>query len=84
MEKADVTEPTLEGTSTVARDAVILARLGFAIAFFNHIRNTSHPREFKDKWIQILKAARLSEEMLDSVEELMVLACEPHDESKDK
>ena len=76
MEKADVTEPTLENTSTVARDASILAHLGFLLAFTSTAARSSVPRETKDRWIHVLKASGLSEKMLNLVEEFMITICE--------
>jgi len=76
MEKADTTEPTLKDTSTVARDARILAELAFILGFGAYIHYASKPIELKDKLLGAFKKQGLSGEILDSLEKFMTARCE--------
>ncbi len=76
MEKTDVTEPTLEETSVVARDAKILADYALTISFGLAIAGHSNPREGKDILLKLLKDAGLSKEMLVSEAKLLLQVCE--------
>ncbi len=76
MENADTTEPNLKNTSVVARDAIILARAGFTLAFVSAAAGVSNPRELKDRCIHLFRGVGLSKRMLDSMEEFMLSVCE--------
>ena len=62
MEKTDTTEPTLKNTSTVARDAITIAKLGFMLAFRLQAIGASNPRAEKNKCIDLMKRVGLSGE----------------------
>ncbi len=82
MEKADTAEPTLKGTSTVARDASILASYAFALGVGHQILKVSNPRATKDKCIQLLKEAGLSEQIVNKLDGWLVKACEAQEKKR--
>lgn len=75
MEKTDITEPTLSKASTMARDALILARNSFVLGFFANFYNSDNPRKGRDNFIQILMEAGLSEEVLKWIEDSLTGTC---------
>ncbi|MBA7483403.1 hypothetical protein ES707_18918 [subsurface metagenome] len=76
MEKAETTEPTLKDAYNIAKDASILGKLGFLLAFVHTAVRASNPRETKGTWTHVLKVSGLSESVLKSVEDSMVKVCE--------
>lgn len=75
MEKTDITEPTLNKTSTMARDALILARYSFILGFYATCHNDDNPRKDRDDSIQILMEAGLGEETLKWLEDILTETC---------
>jgi len=78
MEKADTTEPTLKETSTIARDARLLAEFAFILGFSAYIGDSSdNPIELKDKFTSVLKSQNLNEELFEAISSYMVNATKP-------
>lgn len=73
MEKADTTDPTLKETSSIARDARLLAQFAFILGFAAYIGGSSdEPIELKDKLIGILKSQNVSGELFESISNYLV------------
>jgi len=82
MEKADTSEPTLKDTSTMARDAIILALFAFGAAFLESATDVQNPRAQKDRYISSLKQVGLSPKMLEVTERVLIQMCELIEEAK--
>ncbi len=76
MEKAETTEPTLKDASTVARDAITIAKLGFMLAFRLQATGASNPRAEKNRCIDLMKRVGLNEKELDRLDAWAVAVCE--------
>ncbi len=82
MEKADTTEPTLKGTSTMAGDARILALFAFATAFMALAADAKNPRAIKDSYINNLRKVGLSRKLSELVGSLLIDLCERIEKAK--
>ncbi len=82
MEKADITEPTLKDTTTIAREARILAWYGIGMGFLETAQDLPNPRALKDNIIRSLNNLGLSQRTLKTMEEMLIKMCEVIEEAK--
>lgn len=76
IDKTKVVEPKLKDTSTLARDAVILATQSLLFSYASATSSRGNPRLGKDLLIKILKKSGLSKTRLKKVEASLNMVCD--------
>jgi len=71
----------LEATKTRARDNSLVGILAFGFAFLAFNKSAPHrARASKDELMPLLKKTRLSQPMLDALEQMMLIVCDTLDQ----
>lgn len=82
MGKTETTEPTLQRINTKLKDADILARMAFMLAFTHWSTQieVQNIRKRRDVWLKYLKKLGLTPESLEWTNRIMTIACELREE----